>query len=326
MAFSSKLAELFVEFVVKGSEGVYKSLQTIHEQLGDVKTGMDQVAKIATIGFATASASLLGFVHAGTQGTAIGAQLAYQMGVLSRNIAGLFQPEMQKAIDLIRGAVEWMRSLTDAQRANIVRWIEAAAAAALVAIALPRVVSGIMAAVGAMKALTLALSGSGVGILLPIIGAVVSVIAALVAGTEVGRGALGKFLGIVTQIAGTLGRLFGPVFEAVGAVIGKLADVFEQVAPPILDAINSIIEAMQPLFDTIGEVAKSFGDVLAGGIRVLAVVIVDILAAYEAVRFLPRTDGLDRPRHAGSRFSGLRSSVDRHCQDARIHHGPEIQL
>lgn len=281
MAFTSKLAELFVQFVVKGVSDVSNALTGIHTQLDGIKTGMDQVAKIASIGFASASTSLLGFVRAGTQGTAIGAQLSFQMGQLSRNIAGLFQPEMQKAIDLIRSAVEWMRSLTDQQRANIVRWGEAAAAAALVAIALPRVVAGINLAVTALRALAAAisagLSATGIGALLPLIGAIVSIVTALVVGTEVGRGALGKFFDVLQQIATTVGGLLMPIFEAITGVVGKLADVFEQIAPPIMAALNAIFQALQPLFDIVGQIADAFGDVLASGLRLFTVVLVDVL-------------------------------------------------
>jgi phage-related protein len=283
MAFTSKLAELFIEFVTKGVSEFTTALDGVHDKLERIKTGMDQVAKVAAYGFATATASLMGFVRAGTQGTAIGAQFAFQMGVLSRNIAGLFQPEMQKAIDLIRSAVDWLRSLTDQQRANIVRWVEAAAAAALVAIALPRVVAGIILTVNALRALAVAitagLSATGIGALLPLVGAIISIVSALVVGTEAGRGALGKFLGILSEFAAVVGRLLGPIFSAIGTVVGKITDAFEQVAGPVMAAIDSIAEALQPLFNVVGEIAKAFGDILAGAIRVLAVVVIDILTA-----------------------------------------------
>lgn len=276
-----KLAELFVEFVTKGVDGTLTAINKVHDSLTGVKAGMEKVATAAVYSWGIASASIAGFVRAGLSGTAMAAQLSFQMNALSRNIAGLFAPEIQRAINLVRSLVEWFRGLTDEQRSNIVRWIEGATVAAGVAILLPRIVSGIQAVILGLRALAVAIAGveasTGIGAILPLIGAAAAAITALVIGTEAGRGALGKFWDVLKGIAEALGKIFAPIAAGIGAIVEKLTDAFDAIAGPLLEALKGIAEAFAPLGEAIGGLAASVGDVLAGAFKVVAEIVIAAL-------------------------------------------------
>jgi len=220
----------------------------------------------------------------------MGQQLGFQMGQLSRQIAGLFTPEIQRATRFVQSLVDWMRSLTDTQRANIVRWLEAGAAAAIVAMVLPRVVSGVMAATTAIRALGLAiasgLSATGIGALLPLIGAIVSVVTALVVGTEAGRGALGRFFSFLSDVAAGFGRVFGPILTGIVGLVNRLTDAFDSTAGAVSDAFSGILDAFAPLGHALGTILDLIGAIAAPLLQIVVLIGSGIANALRPVIYL----------------------------------------
>lgn len=275
-----KLADLFVQFIVKGAGELVEACDKALVHLSGIKTGMDVIGRQATIGMAAATASLGGFIRAGMAGTAMSQQLGFQMERLSRSIAGLFAPELNKAIALVRQLSEWMRNLSDVQRANIVRWIEAAGAAAAVAIILPRIVAGIQATITAVRTLTAAIiAGEAIisGGILPLVGAFVSALAALVVGTEVGRRGLGSFWDVIQRVGATLAQVLEPAIEGIATIVGRLTSVFDQMAGPIAEAVGEVLATLKPLLDMMPEIYQAVGDFMVAGLKAAAMALIGFL-------------------------------------------------
>lgn len=248
-----KLADLFIEFATKGLTAVLGQIDSVQKSLQGFQTGADAAGKVATYAFATATASVGGFVRAGMQGTAVGEMLSFRMGELSRNIAGLFRPEIEKAISLVQSAVNWFRSLSDAQRANIARWIEAGIAGLFVATVFPRITAAIISVVTAIKTATAA--GAGLLGWLPLIGMLATAFVGMAVSGIIARDGLGglwemlqPLIDGLSRLAATLSRALMPVFEALVPVLTVVVDVLSL----IVSGVATIVGWVENLTDALG--------------------------------------------------------------------------
>ena len=296
MAFTSKLADLFVQFTAKGIEGVTGAMQSVQTRLGEFQKGVEQVGKIGTVAFATLSGSLTGWIVAGTQGTAIAMQFHFQMERLSRTIAGLFRPELQKLVDWLRQVTDWFRRLTPEQREQIVQWTKAALAASAVAMIMPKIVGGVQAVIGVLTQLAgvLGIIDVETGGILPAIGMIVTALAALAVGTQAGRDALGEWWDMLKPLVGELMKVGKAIMEALAPImpilaqvmgtvikalvpiiqfIGKVVEGLAAIAKPIIEILGivvgavaelagEIIDALSPIAEAFGELFASFGELL----------------------------------------------------------------
>src|SRR4029077_13881557 len=140
--FSGSLADLFVTFSAKGAEALKATIGSLKTELNKVQTGIDNLGRKAGIAFATLSGTVGGLVTAGAAGSAQMNYFTAQMERLSRGVASIFVPEMEKVIGLVQRAANWFQSLTGAPQRNIAQWIEGAAVALGVAMVLPKVAAG----------------------------------------------------------------------------------------------------------------------------------------------------------------------------------------
>jgi hypothetical protein len=219
---------------------------------------MDAVGRKSAIAFAAATATLGGFVRAGVAGTTMGELLSLRMEMLSRQIGSLFVPELQAASDAIGRAVDWFRALSGEQQRNIARWIEGGLAALATATILPKVFAGITLVVTGLKSLTAAWLGVGAatGGLLPLLGAVLSGLAALTVGSEAGRKG---FMGLFDVVR--------PLLVAIGRIIGELADGLRPVMAELValgkDFGSSLVEGLTAAIPLAAKLAQVLGEVLA---------------------------------------------------------------
>ncbi len=182
MAF--RLAELFVEFSVQGMSQYVDALDQVrrrNQQLAEIvnkfgQAGVDAMKKIkaeteqnakkfddakrSVIGWGLAAeAAVLGFVRAGLAGTAQGNYLAIQFERLSREVAGIFLPAVEKLIEYLEKTVNWFRGLSGAQQDAIMKWTLWGTAALAAAVLLPILKAGFMALIVVVKGLSVALYG-----------------------------------------------------------------------------------------------------------------------------------------------------------------------
>ncbi len=207
-----RLAELFVEFKVQGlaqfagalddvrrrnqaladvqskfgAAGV-EALKKVQQQAEATRKKFDDATRTLTIFGAAGTAAILGFTRAGLAGTAQGNYLALTMERLSREVAGIFLPTVEKLIGYLEETVDWFRSLSGEQQDSIQKWVLIGAGVLAVVVILPKLLGGIGAVITVAKGLYLAIVGIPAAIawitaaIPPLIGAVSSLSASLFA-------------------------------------------------------------------------------------------------------------------------------------------------
>ena len=302
----SKIADLFVQFSVQGTEAVKTALDAVKVRLDAVQKSVDAVGALATRAMAAGSVAIGGFVTAGIAASGVGQMLAFNMAVLSRTIAGLFGPEIRKAIDLIRSITIYIQSLSETQKANIAKWIEGAFAALTVLTLMPRVVAGINLVIVALKALTLAQTATGWGAIITGIGLILAALAAFLTATDSGREMLGQMTKAFEPLLALGQKLFSaltPVFAAIGSVLKTIISVvvgivtalapmvalwarvmalFVQIGALILNVllaptrvlwalIGAVFKLLEPIIGAVMQIADAFGEVLDAVMEVFGV-------------------------------------------------------
>ncbi len=283
MAFSGKLASLFVEFTASGWEKVQQATAGIQANLEKVEAAVEKVGRVtdATIGRATLV--LTGFVTAGIATSNMGAALGMRMEVLSRSIASVFLPAFESAIAVLDETIKFFQGLSGAQQANLRHWVEGALAVLAFVKILPLVTAGIgavTAAVATLSAVTEAFTASisgGLWQLLQALLAPLAKLAALAVGVGVGVGVatgafasltekLGPVFEAIQKVVGALAEAFKPALDAVVQVVGMIADTVLSVLPTVIDFVGSLGKALATVFQAIVRVAKPvvaiFGAVL----------------------------------------------------------------
>ena len=162
-----------------------------------------------------------GFITAGIASSNTGEILANRLGFLSRTIAGLFQPEIQKVIQWIDRLNTWLQSLSNEQKENLVWWIKVTAGIVAFSFALPVAINLALQMVTAARALTSAFLFLGGAQVIGAIGTLINAIRALTitqiiaqalagpagwlalaAGILVAAGAVGAYIAATKQAAG----------------------------------------------------------------------------------------------------------------------------
>ncbi len=193
--------------------------------LDALKGRLAGVAQLASSGFGALTSTIGGFVRSGLSGTTTGERLGLQFQLLSREIASLFLPIIERVVGALQSVTSWFRSLDGPQQAFIGKMLTMAAAGLGVVMVLPKIIGGLQG-----MAAGFALLSANPFIL------VVAALGALLAGTEEGRGALGRLLAAfapLLDIAAMIAEAFTPVVELFGSVL-----------PPILSAVTAIFDAM----------------------------------------------------------------------------------
>ncbi len=202
--------------------------------LDALKGKMAQLGQATSSAFGGATSMITSFARAGLSGTTMGERLGLQFQLLSREIASLFIPVLERVIGVLQSVTSWFRSLSGPQQAFIGGIATAGIVLVAMATILPRIIGGLQG----MAAVFTILSAN------PLL-AVAAAIAALLVGTEEGRGSLGRLAAAfapLMNLAVMLARAFAP-----------LAELFGHVLPPIIGALTLIVEAMATAIKTIIE-------------------------------------------------------------------------
>jgi hypothetical protein len=260
-----KLFDLWVELGVKGFGAVSDAFKQVKTQLEAVQKGAEAVGKVATVAFASASATLAGFVRAGLAGTTAGEALSLRFQMLSREIASLFLPAIRATIGAVGSLVTWFRTLSGDQQASIARWTAAGLAALGVATILPRVAAGIGLVTGALRALAGSLGGPLALFLGLAAGTVAfgglagwdklgaSIIRAVAPIREGLAAAFEKALPKLQAVAGELAAAFVPLVEAAGKALVKML-------PAVLEVGGAVASLLVPAMKALAAVLNAVGD------------------------------------------------------------------
>ena len=271
MAFSTKLAELFVAFTTRGVEALQQSIGSIHTSLKQVETGAAAVGRVASYAFATAGLAAYGFAKAGLSASSAGQVLSFEMERLSRTIAGLFGPEIRALINYLNQVHNWFAQLTDKQRENIAMWVKAAAAGLAVAIILPRVIGFVALLVNGLRAATVAFAmlNASTGGALVFLGGLITVLAGMGAASTVAEGGLSALVGSFQQLFAIAQEMFGRIVTAMQPLLDVGQRLFAALGP-LLAALGNLFVR---LVETIAPVVAVIGEALIPAVQFLTVVV-----------------------------------------------------
>lgn len=215
-----RIAGLFVEVSARGLDAVTQGLNALR-------------------------GSLEGLVRQGTSASAMGELLHFQMERLGRTMSGLFRPEIEKAVDLVRRLSDRIAAMTSAQRTSLAHWLEAGAAFVFVTSVLPRLLSGLSL-----------LAGLATGSAAPL-ALLARLLAATAIGSEVGREGLGKLFA-------ALSRLFVAVAAAAGRLAKGLAPMVRILADLVVPAVDFVAQAVRLLDSDVGKTVARWAAFYAG--------------------------------------------------------------
>jgi hypothetical protein len=184
--------------------------------------GVQAVGRVAGVAFATATGAVLGWVAAGLRGTGVGELLSLRFGMLSREIAAVFLPTINRISDGIAALTAWFYRLTGTQQDQLQKWALTAAAALGVAAVLPKVAGALQAVAAGFKVVS-AVAGGG------IFGGVLAAVLALGAGGIVAQGGIGA-----------LAEAFAPLVE----IAKDFAVVLATLVVPVMNALGSVFQAV----------------------------------------------------------------------------------
>ncbi len=202
--------------------------------LDALKGKMAQLGQATSSAFGGATSMITSFARAGLSGTTMGERLGLQFQLLSREIASLFIPVLERVIGVLQSVTSWFRNLSGPQQSFIGGIAATAIALVAVAAIIPRIIGGLQG----MAAVFTLLSAN------PFV-ALVGLIAALLVGTESGRSALGRLAAAFGPIVTAVGQLFAalkPVIELLGTVVGAVADFIGGIASGIANGIQSVTD------------------------------------------------------------------------------------
>jgi hypothetical protein len=230
-------------------------------------------SRAAGIGFVALTGAVTGFTRAGLGGTVQANRLALEMQLISREVAGIFLPVVDKATDALIKVRDRMQKLTGTQQDSALKWAATAAGAlGFVAVA-PRVIGALIAiknAALATQAATLFLGG-------PV------AIAFGLAGAAVGAFAAKALLGqksvafLADPLAGLKAKVqeLAPAFER---LTDKLADAGEklvkELGPAAMDSLvtglQSVVTVVELLTSSIGALSGATESLGFGGLGDIA--------------------------------------------------------
>lgn len=254
---------MFVEFTAKGLDVVQKSFEGIQGQIAST------VSAAATLG-TVAAGSVLAFGKAGLAASTHGAALSAAVEQLSMQLGSLFIPIIEKAIDLVQSATTWFAGLGEGAQ---------------------QMIGGLVLATVAVKGLSMAFGTLGIasGGLLPIIGLVVTGLAAFMSNTDAGQ----KSLGGLADAFKPLMNAAGGLMEALGPLLEMLGSSLVSTLQPVIEIVSSLVEVLAPVIGLFVAIIQPIAAV-AGVILKLVGTVVSLIAKLTLAPFAALADFLGK--------------------------------
>lgn len=263
------------EWAIKSSTAIGK----FQFGLARVQEGLGPFLGMATRGFYALTGATVGWVTAGLRGTQEGAYLAQIFARISREVAGIFMPAVQRLTDWMLKLLGKMEQLTGAQQDQIFGWVKMAAGVlgfGLVADKALKVTSAMAGAMQGLIALGIELNVVTGGLFI-VIGGLVAGMAAWAVGTQAGREQmvrLGKaVLGLVDRLKELGLRLLARLGPTLSSLFKKITDLVIWLAEAIANIPDATLDQIADTFKTIGEALKLAVDLTKGWLAVMGEVL-----------------------------------------------------
>lgn len=310
-------------------------------------TAVSKLTDAAKVGFSLLTGVVGGFVTAGLAGTGQAERLGQALQNLSREIAGIFLPVVEKVIDGVKKVTSWFEQLSGHQQDQIMRWTAAAGAALFMLAIFPKIVTGITAVIGAIRAVTAALAAAGAasgiatGGLTTILGIVASLVAAFVgfgAASEEGFGSLSKLIEPIQSAFGRITEAVAPLFAAVDKIgelftrlidsaVGPLTFVMNALADVVIVFVDALIvlqSVLSPVVDLLvqflsfaSELASKVANFLAPAFEAMVAPLKEAAAFLERIGLLSRQQASTKsephrkPEGTGGQFEDVQATFRR---------------
>lgn len=252
--FASAVGEMASKMVA-GMVNVAGKLMDAAGKAKDLGAAFEKAGTAINVALGAGTAAIIGFARQGLAASGMGQVLSFQMERLALTIGGLFRPEIEKLLSGIQRLTDWINSLSDSQKKAIAYWVEAGAAALAVGAILPRIVAGIGAVIGAVRALGAAIAGAeaatGIGAILPILGLVAEAFTVLMVSSDEGRTALGEIFG---------------AFKELAAAAKELWDVLEMdsIWQGLVTGLTTVVHWVAQLVKWVADLIKKFNELTGG--------------------------------------------------------------
>lgn len=229
-----------------GAQKVQGALMAIQQQkAADLAAAQTKLA----LAYGLASGALLGYIRAGLSGTTTGEHLSFQFTELNRQIAALFLPAIEKAIQKLTQLTQWFRNLSGATQQSIGRWLGVGTAMLGVLTIGPKLI-GLFKLIGGTFTAAFAASP-----LLAIIGGIGLLMAQSEGGREslfkLGDAAMSAFGSLAEILAGVVLPLVQMLAEALSRPGGQLL-ALGLVATLAAGRVVAACRAMAAGFMTVG--------------------------------------------------------------------------
>jgi hypothetical protein len=220
------------------------ALTLTRERIEKLQESTRAYTAATAIGFAAVTGTIGGFVAAGLHSSAMGQILTLRMQQMSGAVAGLFRPEIQKAIDMVSGLTSWIRNLSEGQRTTLALTLEFAATWLGVSMILSSVLPKLYGTYQGLRTLA-----AGIGL----------VKAAQASAAVVGAGSAAAGAASAATAGGTAAAAtswLGPLALAIGAVAAAAVAIYSLW--PSSDDKSGSRGPMAPTFGGIGDPTQAY--------------------------------------------------------------------
>ncbi len=216
-----------------GMGGTTKAAEELNAELDKNQGKLDVMSKqlqnighFATLGFASITGIIGGFVRQGLAGTVQGEQLSLAFERLSMQIAAVFLPIVEKVTGWIEKLVDWFRGLSGAQQDQIMRWVVTVATVLLAVTAYTKVIGILAVLASAYEKMKVAQIGFNLATL--------------------------NFIGLVAAVAGAVYAVNTAWDEGQDAV-DRWADHAVEKVSETQRAIQGMVDHLKSIWDWLGD-------------------------------------------------------------------------
>lgn len=156
------LYDMFVSFRTIGDDHLKGAIEQVTKGVNEFKSQLGKINEVIMgVGraFTWAQVGLMGFVTAGFAGSAEGELMMISMHELSMEIASIFLPIMEMAIDLVRGLTDWFRSLSGGTQDFMMTFAVAVGVIGTAVLVISKMIIGVHGLAGSIKVLVFSLWG-----------------------------------------------------------------------------------------------------------------------------------------------------------------------
>jgi phage-related protein len=271
----------------KGGKSAVKA-ESAYKKLGDT---INNIGSIATKVFFGGIAAVGGFVRmADPRGFD---NLTVALASVSIQLGRFFVPLLREVTGWIQKLANWLKGLSDQQRAQILHWVKIALVVAGVLAILPKLIAAFRLVMTVIRAVgaTLTFATGGLSLLVGLIAVAIAALAEMFASGETGGGGMfGPIIAGLKALWDVVVRVFTQIAAFVGGIIQRLVPVFEGIVAAlepvfsvIMSAVAVVVDLLAPAFSVLGAIIETVIAVLGGIVEIILAVVTPVFRLLAAI-------------------------------------------